>query len=368
MKRFYTTPTQLQQQSIAGCDQSGNWDLKKVAVPGTRILASDRNAEFMNVIANSNPAGLSSAASDIPSLQNMLNPYVDPNPVIPDSLCEEIREIRYQLAAISGEDYWYLPPITNIQALNALSEGNVTGGDNHNHLGTTIDQDNGGGALITAGALDSGCVTNSKLDDLAVDTRVLDNASVTHSKMAPLAVDTANIIDEAITYPKLDPSISFGQAKQIQYNVSSTAFANLSSHFDGNMPPLISGGTEIITLSITPKTIGNILVIDSFFNYDLYRISAAIPSTNGNLFLALFDNSISTSIQYGHITYTDWPQNEYYSGSYNLKFIVQVSSLNQIIFSIRAGLFDASQSIYYEFSINNIAGSSSILNITEYTP
>jgi len=333
MKTFSLQPHHVKQVEIPGCDGYGNWEMIKEAIPGTTIRANDWNAEFLNVIKNSNPNGLAAACTDIESMRAMIDPYPSNELYIPQSLCEEIRMYRFILCAIAGTQYWF--DIAHNQNISL-----VTGGDSHNHLGTDIDPINGGGALIGTGALEDLSITTDKIADNAV----------TNDKIADNAVTTNKIEDKAITLEKLADGVISNIPLQTIYDVNRTQTGWLINQIpsDNTIPTYVIG-QDILTVDITPSHVGNIIVIDAIIQY---QISGAGEVLVGCLFVNEGTDAIE-SVGVG---------GEDLVSQISLQHIYTTSDLNTKTFTIQLG------SSFGNFRLNPYWGGTQgcYLKATEY--
>jgi hypothetical protein len=78
------------------------------------LTYADLNAEFDNILNNLTPAGVDDASATLAAKQGQAD-CTGAN--LPTSLAGELQMLRYQLAAITGETYWYTAPDNTIAAL-----------------------------------------------------------------------------------------------------------------------------------------------------------------------------------------------------------------------------------------------------------
>lgn len=103
---------------VASVEAGGTFSRVKTWATGETLTASDLNAEFDNIITNATPAGIDDASADATAMQATTDPYPAGVASLATSLLGEIQRIRYVLAQITGETYWYQDPDTTIAALN----------------------------------------------------------------------------------------------------------------------------------------------------------------------------------------------------------------------------------------------------------
>jgi hypothetical protein len=96
-------------------------------IPGQLITANLWNNEFLNLQTNLNPLGLGAYMDTTTQAQIQTAPYPSSILSLATSLGGEIERLRYQLAAITGNTYWYQAPTAVISALLPLAGGTMTG-------------------------------------------------------------------------------------------------------------------------------------------------------------------------------------------------------------------------------------------------
>ena len=72
------------------------------------FTAADINAEFNNILNNHTPAGMDDYSATNGEMNTTSDPYPGAVQTRETSLAGELGQIRYQLAAILGETYWYI--------------------------------------------------------------------------------------------------------------------------------------------------------------------------------------------------------------------------------------------------------------------
>lgn len=88
-------------------------------IPGQVLTASLWNNEYNNLYTNLTPAGLDDYSTNDAEMQTQTDPYPAAATSRPTSLQGEIERLRYQLAAILGETYWYIDPDATIASLHS---------------------------------------------------------------------------------------------------------------------------------------------------------------------------------------------------------------------------------------------------------
>jgi len=84
-----------------------------------KLKASDLNAEFDNILTNFTPAGMDDQSSNVAAMQTTVDPYPAASPSLPTSLAGELQRLRYVLAQITGEAYWYVDPDISLATVNS---------------------------------------------------------------------------------------------------------------------------------------------------------------------------------------------------------------------------------------------------------
>lgn len=120
-------------------------------IPGQTITATLWNNEYGNIYDNLIPAGIDDYSTNDTEMQTATDPYPGGSTSRPTSLQGEIERIRFQLAAILGETYWYLDPDVDIATMKSRF-------DAHTHDGTS----NQGPQIGTSGIADA-AVTAAKI-------------------------------------------------------------------------------------------------------------------------------------------------------------------------------------------------------------
>lgn len=136
-------------------------------IPGQTITASLWNNEYENIDTLFIPAGMDDYSTTDTEMRTTTDPYPAAATSRPTSLQGELERLRYVVAQLSGETYWYIDPQVDIATFK-------TRFDAHTHDGTANQ-----GPQIAAAGLASDSVTTAKILD----------ANVTLAKLASLSVD-----------------------------------------------------------------------------------------------------------------------------------------------------------------------------------
>jgi len=86
---------------------------------GETLTASDLNAEFNQIYNNLDPSGIDDESANDAAAQATSDPYPGSSLSKATSLQGEIQQLRYLIAQITGETYWYIDPDNNIATLAA---------------------------------------------------------------------------------------------------------------------------------------------------------------------------------------------------------------------------------------------------------
>jgi len=149
----------------------------QVVIDGQLITAALWNGMEQNIINNGLiPSGIEDYSETDNQMRIQTNPF--PGSVLsrPTSLQGELERIRFQLAAMTGKTYWYMPPDTDLETLYT-----------HDHT-SPFQQ------IPTDGIAD-GAVTTEKIADGAVTTGKIADGAVTGPKIADNSIVSSNIED-----------------------------------------------------------------------------------------------------------------------------------------------------------------------------
>lgn len=228
-------------------------------IAGQTITASERNAEFENIDTNFIPSGMDDYSATDGEMQTTTDPYPGSATSRPTSLQGELERLRYVIAQLSGETYWYQDPDSNIASLYAkfpvqtadIGALQVT---TAKIAASAVDETKiassvaGDGLAGGAGTALSVNVDNSTLEVNADSVRIKD-AGVTSAKLATSLV-VSTLSATTLTGSSFNASSSmafagFNMLKILQIVTASTSTqsARSSSTF----------GNTNLTATITPK-------------------------------------------------------------------------------------------------------------------
>jgi len=250
-------------------------------IAGQTITASERNAEFENIDTNFVPAGMDDYSATDGEMQTSTDPYPGGATSRPTSLQGELERLRYVIAQLSGETYWYQDPDISIASFK-------TNFDAHTHDGTSNN-----GPQIQAGGLASNAVTTAKILDSNVTTAKIADSNVTTAKIADSNVTTAKIADANVTSAKLASSLSINTLDVTTLNTtSSLSFAGFNllkiyqivtaSTSTQTSRTISTYANTNLTASITPKVnTSKILIFASGKLYSASGLGIATLGRNG---------------------------------------------------------------------------------------
>lgn len=90
------------------------------------LYATDLNAEFNNILTNLTPAGVDDQSTNDAAMQATADPYPAAAIDKPTDLKGELERLRYVIAQITGETYWYIDPDQNISTAGTMTKANFT--------------------------------------------------------------------------------------------------------------------------------------------------------------------------------------------------------------------------------------------------
>jgi hypothetical protein len=91
-----------------------------VVIPGQLISASLWNGEFQNLFTNINPLGVGAYSDTDPQMQTQTDPFPSGSTSRPTSLGGELERIRFVLAEITGNTYWYQVPTNTLATIASI--------------------------------------------------------------------------------------------------------------------------------------------------------------------------------------------------------------------------------------------------------
>jgi hypothetical protein len=89
------------------------------------LSASDLNAEFDNILTNFKPQMMDSYSANQSQMQTQTNPGSVGAESLATALSGELERLRFQIAAITGNTYWYSTPANTISSLNTALGANT---------------------------------------------------------------------------------------------------------------------------------------------------------------------------------------------------------------------------------------------------
>lgn len=99
----------------------------KTWINGETLTHTDQNAEFDNVLTNvGKPANCDDYSTNAAQMQSQVDPYPGSAESLATTLAGELERLRYQLAQITGNTYWYQDSNANLAAAGNLTKANVT--------------------------------------------------------------------------------------------------------------------------------------------------------------------------------------------------------------------------------------------------
>ena len=96
---------------------AGTYSRVKTWNTGETLTASDLNAEFDNILNNSDPDGIGDASANATAMQATADPYPSASVSLATDLTGELKRLRYIVKQLSGEAYWYVDPELNLQPI-----------------------------------------------------------------------------------------------------------------------------------------------------------------------------------------------------------------------------------------------------------
>ena len=97
----------------------------KTWIAGEVLTASDLNTEINNIINKFTCSYVDDVSSNAAAMQTTVDPYPGASASLATTLAEEIHRLRYLIAQITGETYWYVDPDTTLAALFMTTRGDM---------------------------------------------------------------------------------------------------------------------------------------------------------------------------------------------------------------------------------------------------
>ena len=106
---------------------AGTWSRVKIWTAAETLTAAALNAEFDNVLAESDPEGIGGASADVAAMNATTDPYGSSTASLATDLLGEIKRIRYVIKQITGEAQWYIDPDISLAGITStVAEINLT--------------------------------------------------------------------------------------------------------------------------------------------------------------------------------------------------------------------------------------------------
>lgn len=171
--------------------------------PTDVVTSSALNAEFDNVLNNFIPQMMSGYSANVAQMQIQTSPGNIGTESLPTSLSGELERLRFVIAEITGEPYWYESPVTNLMELNnalgaAVLENKIVSGQTNGTIGSsqpTFLVPSGIANTVTLNAATVPLIYTIQGTNYSISTDV----SVTALTVAPTANNTALINDTSIS-------------------------------------------------------------------------------------------------------------------------------------------------------------------------
>ena len=98
---------------------AGTWSRIKTWTAAETLTAAALNAEFNNVLAESDPEGVGGASADAAAMNATTDPYDSDTVSLATDLLGEIKRIRYVIKQITGEAQWYIDPDISLAGITS---------------------------------------------------------------------------------------------------------------------------------------------------------------------------------------------------------------------------------------------------------
>lgn len=231
----------------------------KTWVSNEILTASDLNAEFDNIVNNSDIGSLTGYSANVTEMQTTADPGGVGTESLASSAAEEITRLRYMIKWITGAAQWYV------------------------HTGRNL----GTGALsVQTDDLATNSVTTVKITDLNVTTGKIADLGVTSGKLAANAVIAGKLADGAVDTTARIADGVVTQAKR------ATATSSVSSS-SGSYSTTSTSAVDVTNLSVTITASGRpVLLMLMASSTDAYI--GMIPNDPSDLYYLTFVRTSTT--------------------------------------------------------------------------
>ncbi len=167
------------------------------------LTAADLNAEIDNILDNFTPAGMDDYSTNVTEMQTQTDAGEVGTESQATSMAGELARIRFELAELKGETYWYTRPVITLSAINTilgssslppsrLISGETTGNSSQSYLLTPQGSGNGNDVVINGTAVDLIYSVDSAEFTLSADVTIASTVA------PPLSNNTATVNDASI--------------------------------------------------------------------------------------------------------------------------------------------------------------------------
>lgn len=173
----------------------------KTWVSNEKLLYSDLNAEFDNIIDNLTTLKIDDYSGNTTLMRTQTDPGEVGTESLATTLAGEIARLRFMISELSGETYWYTSPDTNLAAINAAL--NVITPDNRIISGRVRTNEaqacflvpNGSAATVTV----KGATTSLVYTIAGAQYTISTDTNLTGLPTAPVSNNTALVNDAGVS-------------------------------------------------------------------------------------------------------------------------------------------------------------------------
>lgn len=201
----------------------------QVVIAGQLITASLWNGMELNIINNGLiPAGIDDYSATDGEMQTATDPFPAGATSRPTSLQGELERIRYQLANITGETYWYNDPDVTIAAMKTNFDAHTHDGTSNN--GPQIDTDGIADDAITRPKIGPDAISYDEIADDAIRREHIVNGEVIAGKLGSDSVSAANLASNAVVTSKIeDLAVTTGKINDLAITTAKIADSNVTT-------------------------------------------------------------------------------------------------------------------------------------------